>query len=333
MFIQKTEFLLLAFVFGLSGRLVAQQEPMFTKYWFNPLLFNPAYAGSNEHLTINALHRRQWLGIEGAPVTQSLSAHSPFSEGRAGAGIQLMNDKAGATGVFDVHFSYAYRIQIGEAWRLAGGLQAGFGNWRSSWSKLRIEQPVDIAFQSDYNRWLPNFGAGLYLSNDRFYAGLGCPRIVEYDLRKSEQKDAINARNYRHYYTTAGAVFPLNRFESVVFRPSLLLKTTGWFSFLRKNDDFSNIGAPTQLDLDASFLFFQTFWIGAAYRAALERRTSSDDSADLWAAWQLRNGLRIGGAYDIPLSRIRKTGSGSFELLLGYEFDIKTDKVVNPRYF
>ena len=331
---QPTRSLLLALFFALPGTAaLAQQDPMFTKYVFNSLSFNPAYAGSRDVLSLCAIHRQQWAGLDGAPVTQSVTAHSPLRGKRAAAGLSILNDKAGATGTTTLNASFAYRIPLGDDLKLSAGLQAGAGNWRGDWTKLTLENPTDVAFQTNLNRWLPNFGAGIYLYAPRFYAGFGVPSILEYDLRETGAGgDAIFSKNYRHYYTTVGAAFPLGS-ESMVLRPSALLKTTGFLSGFRSDAAFRNIGSPTELDLDLSVFFFETFWVGAAFRTALELRQSSTDSADFWAAWHLRNGLRIGAAYDLPLSPIRKTTAGSFELMLGYDFQVKVRNVATPRYF
>lgn len=323
-------FLLLSLTLLCAVPARTQQDASYTKYVFNGLVYNPALAGINDHLSFNLLHRRQWLGIDGGPTTQSLTAHLPLRRERVGVGLSIVNDRAGAAGLLDVNAAYAYRFALNDALRLSVGLQAGVANWRGNWTDLRLEQSDDPAFNENLNRWLPNFGAGVQLTHERFYAGIACPRVLEYDLR--QDADGFEARNYRHYYFTTGAAFPL-RGDNLVLRPSLLLKTTGLFSGWRQNPSQQNIGSPTEADLDLSLFIVQTFWIGVAYRTALEMRQSSHDSADLWAAWHLRNGLRFGAAYDITLSGLRKAGNGSFELMLGYEFDFKIRKAASPRFF
>jgi type IX secretion system PorP/SprF family membrane protein len=312
-----------------------QQDPMFTNYQFNSLIFNPAYAGSNEHLTLNVIHRQQWVGFEGAPSTQSLLAHTPLKNERVGLGASIVKDKIGPSGSFDFATAYAYRFPVGSRKRLklSLGLQGSVANWYGDWFDVTVEQGSDPSFQRRLSRWLPNFGAGAYLYGKRFYAGLGCPRLIEHDLRKAEAEgDDFFGKTYRHYYATLGAAFPLDG-DNLVFRPSLLVKRAGLFSALRRDDAFQNIGAPTALNLDASFFLRQMLWLGASYRTAVEAGDSSHDSMDFWAAWSLRNGLRFGASYDVNLSKIRQASSGSFEVMLGYEFDIKVKKVASPRYF
>jgi len=328
------KFLLLSFLLHLvlANGAFGQQDPAFTKYFFNSLIFNPAVAGSNNHLTANLIHRSQWFGVEGAPTTQSLSVHTPLKNERIGLGLSLVNDKIGASGSFDFSTAYAYRFPVGKKLKLSVGVQAGVSNWRGNWSKLTLEDGTDEVFSENLNQWLPNFGAGIYLHSERFFAGAGCPRILEYDLRNNDGSTPFYAKNYRHYYSIVGAAFPLGS-ELVVFRPSLLLKSTGLFSSLRKNATPQQVGSPTELDVDAAFFFQQFFWVGAAYRTALELGDSSNDSADFWVAFSFRNGLRLGAAYDLTLSKLNKVSNGSFEIMAGYEFDVKIKRVASPRYF
>ncbi len=326
-------FFLFLTLFFQAARAYAQQDPMFTKYVFNGLAFNPAYAGSKEHLTVNLLHRSQWVGLEGAPSTQSFCVHSPLKNQHIALGFSMINDKIGASGSTDLNTDYAYRVKMRNGWLWSLAVQASMTNWRSNWDKLNLEHVGDDVFNQNISSWFPNFGAGVYLSADRFYAGFGAPHLLENNLRKAETNaGSIYAKTYRHYYGTLGAAFPLKN-KNVVFRPSMLLKSTGLFSSFR-NDALDNpIGSPTQIDVDAAFFLYETLWVGGAFRTALESRQSSADSGDLYFTWYLRNGLRIGAAYDILFSRIRRVSGGSFELMLGYEFDVKVKRVATPRYF
>jgi type IX secretion system PorP/SprF family membrane protein len=324
--------ILFVFLLGSAATVtIAQQDPMFTKYMFNSLTVNPGYAGSNDHLTLNLIHRSQWLGVNGAPTTQSFNIHSPLRNERVGVGLSAVNDKIGVVGSLDMNLSYAYRIPIGKS-KLAVGIQAGMQNWRANLTELNIQKPDDV-FAQDINKFLPNFGAGVYFSNKSFYAGFGCPRLVEYELRPQQATTTPQyARTYRHYYGSMGAALPLGG-DNLIFRPSVLVKSAGAFSKLRKDAAFQNIGAPTEVDVDLSLFFHQTLWLGVAYRTAVERKESSDDSFDVWLAYFLKNGLRIGAAYDYTLTDIQKVSNGSFEIMLGYEFDYKTKRIVTPRYF
>ena len=315
-------------------QLSAQQDPMFTNYLFNSLTINPGYAGSNEHLTINALHRTQWWGIQGAPSTQTLTVSSPLQNDKVGVGFSVVNDQIGPTNTLDLAVSYAYRIPVGKS-KLSIGLQGSYNNFRADWSKLNIQDP-DNAYNQNLNLWKPNLGAGIYFYNKNFYVGVSVPRIIEQDLISKDRVDqvAIYSKIYRHYYFSIGTAIPI-RGDNLIFKPSLLIKSAAFDSRFRSDPNFIQIGAPTEANIDLSLFFQKTLWIGASFRSAIEAATnkSSFDSVDFWTAYYLSNGLRLGAGYDYTLTKLQKSAGGSFEIMAGYEFDYRTKRVVTPRYF
>lgn len=133
----------------------------------------------------------------------------------------------------------------------------------------------------------------------------------------------------------AGAAFPING-DALIFKPSILVKNVGWDKRASKLDVFRDIGAPNEFDIDISFLFQETLWLGASFRSSWAKvidGRSSYDSADIWLSYLLKNGLRIGAAYDYPISELSHVTAGAFELMIGYEFNFNEKKVVTPRYF
>ncbi len=330
--------LVLIIMVFVSFQAMGQQDPMFTKYMFNSLHYNPAYAGSHEHLSMALLHRTQWINFQGAPNTQTFTAHTPLRENRVGVGLSLMHDQIGVTRTSSANLSYAYRIPLSKKAKLSVGIQGGMTNWRADWQKLDLENSVDPAFDGDVqSKWLPNFGFGLYFQTKRFYTGLSSPHLIEHKLRESSGtvESALVAQQYRHYYFTVGGAIPISG-DDIVFKPSLLVKNVGIDSKLRKTEDLRTINAPTEFDVDLSVLFMKTLWVGAAFRSSIEKFSndkSSFDSGDIWASYNLRNGMRIGAAYDYTLTEINKETPGSFEIMLGYEFDFKTNRIETPRYF
>lgn len=310
---------------------------MFTKYMFNSLVFNPAYAGAKDHMSVTLLHRDQWWGIEGAPKTQSFTIHSPLEGDRVGLGLSVINDEIGPINTLSAMGSYAYRMQLGQG-KLCLGVQAGVLNWRADFNKLTIENQTDPAFFDDMtpNMWLPNVGAGIhyYIAN-KFYVGAAAPHLLQMTLRDNDNPDIpVMAQQFRHYYLFAGGVVRLN--SLMVFKPSLLVKNVGLFGEFKPEDDpYKTIGAPTEFDIDLSLLMYDALWVGTSFRSAFEgfNGSSSFDSGDIWASYYLRNGFRIGASYDFTLTDLRPFAQGSFEIMLGYEMNYKTKQIVTPRYF
>ena len=327
---------LLLLFFFISNNTSAQQDAMFTKYMFNTLAYNPGYAGSKEYMSVVALYRDQWWGIDGSPHTQTISVHTPFKE-RIGLGFNLTNDKIGASGSTVGSLSYAYRIPFGKG-KVSLGLQASFMNYRTDFGVLRYKDPrgIDNSFKNDVNLWAPNFGAGVFYYSDKFYAGFSVPHLLKTDLRRDNIETNRWAQLYRHYFFTAGVAIPISG-ESLVFKPAIIIKSVGLFGdFSSDAGNLNPIGAPNEFDIDLSFLFYQSLWVGASFRSSFEAfigKTSSVDSADLWAMMHLRNGVRVGLAYDFTLTELREYAKGSFEIMLGYDFHFNKKNIVTPRYF
>jgi type IX secretion system PorP/SprF family membrane protein len=329
----------------LSGNIAvfAQQDAMFTKYMFNTLAYNPGYAGSHEYLSLRGIYRDQWLGLDGAPVSQSVTAHTALNE-RVGVGMSIINDKIGAHSSTDINLSYAYRIPIrGEKMKLSVGLQGGTSNWRANWAdpKLKFRDPSaqDPSFSGNdasINQWLMNFGVGVYFYAPRFYAGISSPRLIQNDLRKRSD-GADWARTYRHYYLTMGSAIPV-RGDDLILKSSIIVRTSG---ILDITPTSRPVSSPTSVDLDMSWLIYNTLWVGGAFRTAVEafikgannQPKSSFDSADVWFSVNLAKGYRVGASYDFPLSKINKVSPGGYEVMVGYDFESKVNKVVTPRYF
>ncbi len=322
--------LLLAFAFMVvySLNANAQQEVRYTKFIFNKLAFNPAYAGSVEGFDLTALFRRQWVNIPGSPTSATLSGHTGLGiNKKVGVGAFIEYDKIGVHNSLDFQMTYSYRFLLGES-RLAVGLQGGIFNMRSDWGAVTGDDLVDgtdPAFNNlPSSELLPNFGVGLYYYKpNSFYVGASVPRLLENELESVSRL----AHQYRHYYAMAGVVFGGDKFK---VKPSTLVKMVP-----------SN--APVQVDANLMFLIRDVFWIGGTYRAAVGNTYTLADgtngsfiqseSVDFIAAFLMKKGLRIGYAYDLTLSPLGMYTSGSHEVMLGYSFVGKGPRIRTPRYF
>ena len=120
----------------MAGMAYAQQDAQYTQYMYNTVSVNPGYAGSRGHMSIAGLYRAQWVGLEGAPVTQTLNIHTPLGYRGVGLGLSFVNDEIGPTSetYFDVDFSYT--IQTSLEGRLSFGLKASAHLLNVDFSKL-----------------------------------------------------------------------------------------------------------------------------------------------------------------------------------------------------
>ena len=285
----------------------AQQDSQHTQYMYNPVNFNPAYAGARDVLSIFGMHRTQWVGLDGAPVTNNVSVHTPITATNIGAGLSFTNDRIGPSDENTISADISYTVQASDTYRLAFGLKATANLLSVDFTKLN-QMPGDpeLEFNID-NRFSPNIGAGIFFYSENTYLGLSVPNFLE--TRHFDGEINSVARERMHYYLIAGHVFDLN--PSLKFKPSLLTKTVNH--------------APLQVDVSANFLFNEKFTIGIAYRwsAALSAMVG----------FQITEGLLAGYAYDSETTRLADYNSGSHEIFLRFELFKKFDKIISPRFF
>jgi type IX secretion system PorP/SprF family membrane protein len=289
----------------------AQFDPMFTHYMFNESFINPAYTGSREQLSLTGVWREQWVGINGAPSTQSFSIHSPMKNSVHGLGLNFLNDKIGVTRRTMFSPTYAFRIPMKKG-KLALGVSAGMQLYQERLSEVETNTLNDINFLSNTpNLFLPNFGFGTMYYTDKFYIGLSIPRLLKNEIY-FDNKRVVNSRltpSTFHYYLAAGYLQKLN--PQLTLKPSVLIKATS--------------GAPVQADISLNVMFREFLWIGATYRTG--------DAICGLLGIQLSKNLRVGYSYDYTLTDLQQFTSGSHELVIGYDFSINKKSVVTPRFF
>jgi type IX secretion system PorP/SprF family membrane protein len=292
----------------------AQQDPMYTHYMYNTLSINPAYAGSRDALSITALHRSQWVGFKDAPMTQTITIHSPIASKHIGLGLTAVNDKIGPVNNTSVAGQFAYMMQLSRKSKLSLGLSGGINILQADLNSLGLNQGNDPAFQNNLtNRVTPQFGFGAYYSRERFYAGVSTPNLIQnqYSTVNSVNGTTLVGKSQRHYFFIAGAVFNLT--PNVALKPTTLVKVTA--------------GAPIQVDVTASFLIHQRFSLGAMYRTG--------DAFGILASVNITDQFLLGYAYDWSYGlRSNVYNQGSHELMLRYDFIFKGNKQIHsPRYF
>lgn len=145
----------------------AQQDAQFSQYMYNTTVINPAYAGSKDVLSINGIHRSQWIGLEGAPKTQTFSIHSPMGR-RVGLGVNILRDEIGPSNETYISGDFSYTLPINDKTNFAFGMKAGFYSLNVDFSKLLIYNPTDATIQNNnINQTSPIIGVGGYLYTDK----------------------------------------------------------------------------------------------------------------------------------------------------------------------
>ena len=307
---------------------IAQQEMLYTQYFFSQLVINPAYAGNDDGLSLTGLSKKQWFGIDGAPTILSFVAHAsvldhnsacrvfegesgksslkPVRNKQVGIGLVVFNDRVGVTNTLISSLSYSYKIKFKPGTKLSFGLQGTVLNFNQSLNKLDNPNVSDPNFQDNVTALRFNAGAGIFFETDRFYIGGSIPEIYENSL---DPVNSSNEKQLRQYFFTGGYVFYLNRIFK--FKPTFLVRYTE--------------GLPLQVDFNANFLYKDKLWMGASYRY--------NHSMNFTTELLISGNLRMGLAYDYAIGDIKQATIGSAEIMINYVFRKQDKKIINPRYF
>ena len=288
----------------------AQQDPHYTQYMYNMNIINPAYAGSKENLSFGLLYRKQWIDIEDAPATFSLSGSMPVGK-NVGIGLSVISDKIGPVEENNVYGDFSYTLNLGGEHRLAFGLKAG-----ATFHKVGLFSDIgngnvpdlnDPAFAEDTNNTFLNIGSGLFYYTNKYYVAFSVPNMLN-----STHLD-YNGRSFgnetSHYFLTGGYVFDLS--QNLKFKPFAMIK--------------SAFGVPASYDVSANFLYVEKFEMGATYRF--------QDSFGAMVNYAINPNLRIGYAYDHIVSDLNVTTPSSHEIILLFDLNFPKKVSQSPRFF
>lgn len=297
-------------LFAVNTAIKAQQEPMYSQYMFNMINLNPAYAGNLGTDNITLLYRMQWVGVDGAPQTGTLSWDRRGLDSNVGYGLQLYNDRLGIESTTGLQAFYSYRLRFPNS-NFAFGLSLGAVNYAATYSKAITASSGDPLFAEDVSVMLPTIGFGMLYSSERMYMGFSMPALLKTKVAVNNVLLSTSANN--HYFLTGGYIFDVS--DGVKLKPSILIKAVE--------------GSPIGIDFNMNIWIQNTVAFGVSYR--------KDDALVGLFELQLSPKLRLGYAYDYIISNVKTYNvGGSHELMLRYEFGNNSPRyrrVLSPRYY
>ena len=301
--------ILLFFTVLIAQQISAQQDPQYTQYMYNMNVINPAYAGISEGLSVGALYRSQWVGLDGGPETFTFNIHSPVGKQLA-LGFSVISDKIGPVEETNAYVDVSYTIPLGMETRLAFGVKGGFTfhDIAIAESQITLVDLSDPFFANAINETTPNIGAGVYFYKpNKYYISISVPNILN-GVHLDANGTKIGSES-EHLFTAAGYVFDLS--ENFKLKPHALLK----YAF----------DAPISYDLNANLFMYDLVEFGVGYRL--------DDSFSAMINFQVTKDLRIGYAYDAINSGLDIVTNSSHEVFINYDFNFSSKVSRSPRYF
>lgn len=264
----------------------AQQDPLYTQYYNNFSLINPAYAGSHGLFTATANIRSQWAGEAGSPETQTLSLHGPVGK-NVGLGLSIVNDKVFVLSETHVYADFSYSIYPTEASTLAFGLKVGGSFLDVNLLELGIEN--DNLFSENLNEFNPNIGAGAFYYTNRFYASVSTVNILQTKHYNKSNAVVSSASDEMIFYLSSGYVFDLS--DDFKIRPSVMLRVVD--------------GSPLSTDISTSVLWLDKLEFGISHRI--------NESISGLFQLRLTDNLKVGYTYDAITSNLSNYNNGSHE--------------------
>ncbi|MCR9154274.1 MAG: type IX secretion system membrane protein PorP/SprF [Bacteroidetes bacterium] len=300
---------------------IAQQDVQFSQYMFNRIYYNPGAAGSGSAICISGLHRSQWVGFEGAPVTQNVNVNVPIKALHGGLGLSIVNDQIGFFNNISARLMYGYQFQLASGTLGIGAGATFLNNQVNGTAWIPADYNTAMGGQDVFIPGLNETGFqvdavfGIHYESQNLWGGLSTTRVIESstDIGSNFQGATTFIRNARHYYLMGGYNFavPASNWE---LRPSTLVKlSTG----------------STIFDVNVLGVYNNKFWGGVTYRL--------QDAVVAMIGWQATPDLRLGYSYDVATSALSTNGGGSHEIMANYCFKIEIPprpkgSYKNPRF-
>ena len=277
----------------------AQQTPLYSMYTFNEFAYNPAVAGLKDYYQAQVNNRYQFVGIENAPITATISLTGKLNSHPMGWGGMIYNDSQGAFSKFGVYGAYAYHLRIGTFSKLSLGLNVGVIRYSIDMTKIQFMDTETNLNESLYQSTRPDASFGVYYDMRHYFIGASVDQL--FNNRIEIYNDTLALDN------------TLNRFKS-----HLNIMTGGRYKMLQHMEFEPTIfvrkvyASPWQIEFSGRITYRDAIWAGASYR--------SQDAVVLFLGYTYRDMLSFGYSYDITYSKLRNGSRGAHEFFLAINF-------------
>ena len=269
------------FIFSNIFLIRGQQELSFNHYMFNSQLFNPAFVGLDENLSISSIHSLQMVGFDGNPITNSILLDTPFKNS-LGAGLEIISDKIGPVNNNFIAINAAYHLQLNSNnHRLSLGLKLSGNDYNINYSSLNFDDLSDPNAGKIDSYFVENIGFGLYFQTDKLYLGFSIPYFFE--------SKKINKK--RHYYLSGGFTKGLS--DKLTIKPNFLLKKTA--------------NTPTSIDVSSIIFYEDLFWLGVNYGGSQRGFFTNKFGESI----SVISGVKLNSSFSIGYSIARHLGGWS----------------------
>lgn len=319
-----------------SAAVCGQQRPYYTQYILNNYIINPAVAGIENYWDVKLSHRRQWVGLDGAPVTTYFTIQGPLSKNNFqrvnptslhaegenprgkifmeeyrstdphhGLGLTIINDKTGPLNRFALAGTYAYHLPLNDRTSFSAGVSLGIQNMnlRTQMLDFGTQYPIDpaVASSSYVNNIKPDINLGVYVYNARWFAGIAAQQIIPEKIGFNNGKIGGDSVTLITGKLVPHLFFQTGiRFllgEDVSMLPSLTVKYVN--------------PVPLSADINLKLQYRDVIWTGFSLRP--------EDGYAAMVGINLNSTFNFGYSYDFTTSRLNNVTNGTHEIVLGFQ--------------
>ena len=275
----------------------AQQLPQLSQYAFNDYVHNPAVAGSRPAFELRSSHRNQWVGIQDAPRTFTLSAITPIGR-KIGLGGWIYTDHTGPTRRTGMQLSFAYHFNLTADLKLSLALSGGAQQFLIDGSKITFHDGNETVIDDQVRgQIVPDFAFGAYAYHAKYWVGISLPQIAQNKVYFFDAQTSTLNKLEDHYMLMGGYRFALS--DDFVFEPQALVKYVS--------------PVPAKIDLTALIKYRNQLWVGATWR--------SKDAISVMLGATVKSTFQFGYSYDITTTNLNKYSSGTHEVMLAILFN------------
>jgi type IX secretion system PorP/SprF family membrane protein len=302
-----------AILTGVLGMVIgaanAQQLPLYSQYYANPFIYNPAFTGTGEDAKAYLMHKSQWKDIPGAPVTSLLTVDGPIREKNIGLGLSLFNDVTDITERMGAYSSYSYKIKIDDDNHVMAGIGIGVLSSKIDFSKAIVKDVNDpFLFQSMERKTTFDASMGVAYTWKTLEVGFSVPQIAGQKVKFINNETSAYYQLNRHFLGSVKYSFDVVPDKGMSVYPLVMVRYAK--------------GAPVQYDINAVFDWKNMGWAGITYR--------SNYAVGLNLGVRLNNTLSAGYAYDLTIGPMSSYSGGAHEIMLGYTFGGRSESAPQP---
>jgi len=289
-----------------------QEFPWTLQYISNMHTINPAFVGMWDQAGFMLSTRKDYTTIKGANLYQQLSYHTPIKDKESGIGLNVINRNVGLEKQLFFTGDYSYQIRLDMYYYLRFGLRVGFVNYSNNLTDYQLypDGVPDSQFLTDLRmQFMTVVGFGGIIFNDDYYVSLSIPQFINNTFQVNHSGYS-SVQEFKTVYLSTGYLFHLPM--SLLLRPNLLIVGT--------------VNKPVYFDAAAILYLPNNLQFGINMR--------SNGSSCFSAQYTFSNNMRIGFAADYAFFQdIQKFQLGTYEVLVGFDFNVYRKKNARPNYF